>query len=66
MYSPVTCEADKIKRLEKNLLRAPKKASVAYEENQSGGAISSFDPFMNSKDNYYCDTTGYTNYLNEI
>lgn len=66
MYSPVTCEEDKLKRLEKNLLKAPKKQALAYEENQSGGPVSSFDADMSSGDNYYCDTSAYRNYLNEI
>lgn len=65
MYSPVTIEDDKFERMERNLLKAPKKQAVYYEEEQS--AVSGFfEEAAGSKDNYYCDTTDYENYLNEI
>ena len=32
MHSPVTCEDDKFERMEKKLLKAPKKAAAYYEE----------------------------------
>ena len=72
MYSPVTCEDDKFERLEKKLLRAPKKAATYYEESnnsidEQSSNCSGFQQNDTHIDkDYYCDTTGYQNYLNEI
>jgi len=44
-------------------MQAPRKQSTYYHEQES---VAGFDNATNSSDNYYCDTTGYQNYLNEI
>ena len=61
MYTPVSNDEARIQRLEAQLMQAPKKQSVYYHETES-----SYDFQAEQNYNYYCDTTGYENYLNEI
>ena len=44
-------------------MQAPRKQSVYYHEQES---VSGFECTTDMSDNYYCDTTGYQNYLTEI
>ncbi len=61
MYTRVGNDEYRIRRLEEQLMQAPKKQSVYYHETESA-----VDYQSELNNNYYCDTTGYQNYLNEI
>ena len=66
--SPVTCESSKFARLEKKLLKAPKKAANFFDSCQDGNNSPTIGGFRadRSDSSYYCDTTGYQNYLKQI
>jgi hypothetical protein len=61
MYTPTSNDEQRIRRLEAQLMQAPKKQSVYYHQ-----AESQDDMEAELNNNYYCNTSGYENYLNEI